>query len=379
MPPLPPSPQSPINVAVLGFGLAGRVFHAPFVSAVPGLRLHTIVQRHGDEAATAYPEATTGVRIARSASDVFADPAIDLVVVGTPNETHFTLAQAALHAGKHVVVDKPLATSGDEIVSLIRLAQAQNLLLAPFHNRRWDGDFLTTQQMLSAGTLGRLVTFASRFDRFRPVTRSHAWKESDHPGNGLLFDLGPHLVDQALALFGTPLSLTASVRHEREGTAIEDAFDLTLAFPNGLRALLGATVIAAEPAPRFLLHGTSGSYRKFGVDPQEPALVAGARVPSIGSAEPWLREPETSFGQLALCPDPVRAPSTLTYTRPETQPGDYRGFYRNVLAAIRSAEPLTVRPIDAWRAVRVLELARQSSHEERTLPVDLTPPAGLLE
>ena len=140
-------PQT-VNVAVIGFGLAGRVFHAPFVNAVPGLRLHTIVQRHGDEASKAYPETTTGVRIARTVDEVLADPAIELVVVGTPNGTHFPLAEAALQAGKHVVVDKPLATSSGEIVSLTRLARAQGRLLAPFHNRRWDGDFLTVRQLL---------------------------------------------------------------------------------------------------------------------------------------------------------------------------------------------------------------------------------------
>ena len=368
-----------VNVAVIGFGLAGRVFHAPFVSAVPGLHLHTIVQRHGDEASKAYPETTTGVRIARTADEVLADPAIDLIVVGTPNETHFPLAEAALRAGKHVVVDKPLATSSDEIVALARLARRQGRLLAPFHNRRWDGDFLAVRELLGSGKLGRLVTFSSRFDRFRPVMRSHSWKESDDAGNGLLFDLGPHLGDQVLALFGTPLSLAASVRRERERTAIEDAFDLVLTYANGLRALLGATVIAAEPAPRFLLHGTHGSYSQYGVDPQEPALVAGAHVPVLGSAEPWPPARDQRRGELAICPDPAKAPSVLVHTTPETRGGDYRLFYRNVLDSLEGAAPLAVQPVDAWRAVRLLELARQSSREERTLPVDLTPPPGLVE
>ncbi len=367
-------PPQEISVAVLGFGLAGRVFHAPFVSAVPGLRLAAIVQRHGDEASKAYPEASTGVRVARSVAEVIEDPAIDLIVVGTPNETHFPLALAALRAGKHVVVDKPLATSSAEIAALIELARRQNRVLAPFHNRRWDGDFLTVQQLLADRTLGRLVTFSSRFDRFRPVTRSGTWKEASHPGNGILFDLGPHLVDQALTLFGTPDTLTASVRRERDGTEIEDAFDLTLEFPDGLRALLGATVIAAEPAPRFLLHGTHGSFRKFGVDPQEPALVAGAHVPQLGAAELWLREPKEHFGELTIAPDPANAPTTLIHTRPETQTGDYRGFYNNVVAAVRGEQPLPVSPEDAWRAIRLLELARQSSQEQRTLRVDLSPP-----
>ena len=223
------------------------------------------------------------------------------------------------------------------------------------------------------------MTFSSRFDRFRPVLRPHSWKESSDPGNGLLFDLGPHLVDQALALFGTPLSLTASVRREREGTVIEDAFDLVLAYPDGLRASLGATVIAAEPAPRFLLHGTHGSYSQHGVDPQEPALVSGAHLPRLGSGEPWPPADGQRRGELAICPDPAKAPSELLQTTPETKDGDYRLFYRNVLEAVQGTGRLAVTPVDAWRAVRLLELARQSSREERTLPVDLTPPPGLLE
>ena len=284
-----------IAVAVIGFGLAGRVFHAPFVSAVPGLHLTAIVQRTGDQAAAAYPEATTGVRILRTVDEALSDPAIQLVVVATPNETHFTLAKSALAAGKHVVIDKPFAATSAEASELASLAQAGKRILAPFHNRRWDGDFLTVKQLLAEQVLGRLVTMHSHFDRFRPSPRSGTWKEATGDANGMLFDLGPHLVDQALALFGTPDTITASVRREREGTAIEDAFDILLEFGK-LRVALSASMIAAAASPRFLLHGTEGSYRKFGLDPQEPTLVAGGKVPSLSSGDEWLREPESAWG-----------------------------------------------------------------------------------
>ena len=354
-----------IQVGVIGYGLAGRVFHAPFVSAVPGFSLAAIVARHGDEAARAWP----GAGILRSADEAFASPELDLIVVATPNETHFDLARRALEAGKHVVVDKPFAASSAQARELIALATQRSLVLAPFHNRRWDGDFLTVKQLLAQGTLGRLVSYESHFDRFRPIPRAATWKESAGDSNGLLMDLGPHLVDQALALFGAPGSLIASVRRDREGTGIEDAFDLWLEY-DGFHALLRSTMIAADASARFLLHGTQGSYRKFGVDPQEPALVAGASVPPLGDARAWLAEEASAWGELTVAPDPAQ-PQNLVRSRVETAPGDYRGFYSNVRDAVRGVAPLAVTAEDAERTLRLLELARESSREGERLAVDL--------
>ncbi|MEO6910137.1 MAG: Gfo/Idh/MocA family oxidoreductase, partial [Edaphobacter sp.] len=341
----------------------GRVFHAPFVSAVPGLKLEVIVQRRGDEAAKAYPEA----RILRSFEEALADTAIQLVVIGTPNETHFDLAKQALHAGKHVVIDKPFAATSAQAKELIELAAARKLVLAPFHNRRWDGDFLTVRTLLEQKALGRLVTFESHFDRFRPLARGTTWKESGNPANGMLFDLGPHLVDQALALFGSPQAITASVRKDRDVTEIEDAFDITLHYDR-LLAHCRATILACDAAPRFLLHGTHGSFKKYGLDPQEPALVAGAKVPRQGDPAKWLLEDEANWGTLTVAPDPA-APGILTRTRIQTELGDYRGYYANVRDAINGAAQLAVKPEDAYRVVRLLEMARESSAEGRTLAV----------
>jgi predicted dehydrogenase len=352
-----------IGVAVIGFGLAGRVFHAPFVSAVPGLKLEAIVQRKGDEAGKAYPKA----RILRSVDEALLDNSISLIVVGTPNETHFDLARRALAAGKHVVIDKPFAASSSEARQLIEIATEKKLVLAPFHNRRWDGDFLTLRKILDSGALGRLVTFESHFDRFRPLPREATWKEASNAANGMLFDLGPHLVDQAVALFGAPQAITASVRRDRDKTEIEDAFDIVLRYP-GMLAICRATMLAAEPAPRFLVHGTLGSFRKYGLDPQEPALVGGATVPVMGDSREWLAEPESAWGTLVVAPNPAE-PGQLNRTTVKTELGDYRGYYANVRDAILGTSPLAVTPEEGFRVIRLLEMARESSVEGKTLEV----------
>ena len=354
-----------IGVAVVGFGLGARVFHCPFVSAVPGLSLKAIVQRSGDQAGAAYPETD----ILRSVGDLLARKDIELVVVSTPNETHFPLARQALEAGKHVVIDKPFAATSAEARSLIELAQEMGLLVVPFHNRRWDGDFLTVKKVLAGGKLGRLVSFESHFDRFRPVPRT-GWKEAEDASHGLLFDLGPHLVDQCLALFGPPKTVTASVRKDRDGSKIEDAFDIALAYSSqngeGLIAWCRSSMLACDASPRFLLHGTAGSFKKYGLDPQEPALVAGAKPPELGSPELWLEEDKMHWGTLTIAPVPSD-PAMLNKTVVMTEPGDYRLYYANVRDAILGTAGLTVSAEDGFEVVRTLELARLSSNEGRTV------------
>jgi predicted dehydrogenase len=359
-----------IGVGVIGFGLGGRIFHAPFVDAVPGLRLASVLQRRGDEAARAYP----ATQIVRSLDEMLADKTIDLVVVTTPNATHFELARQALEAGKHVVIDKPFAATSEEALKLGQLAKRQGRLAIPFHNRRWDGDFLTVKKLIADGAVGRLVTFESHFDRFRPAPRAGIWQEAENPANGMLFDLGPHLVDQALGLFGLPDSITASVRSDRDGTEIEDAFDITLSYPRangkGLLAHCRTSYLACDNSPRFLLHGTRGSFRKHGLDPQEPALVGGARLPKLGSPEVWLQEGESAWGTLTVAPNPA-APDKLVESRVKTELGDYRGFYANVRDAILGKAPPALTAEDGFRVIRMLELARQSSAEGRTLKVEV--------
>jgi predicted dehydrogenase len=369
-----PAPETPVPIrtAVLGYGLAGRVFHCPFVAAVPGLELSAIVVGNPDRAASAaarYPNA----RILPNAEAAFADPAIDLIVLATPNDTHFELAAAALKAGKHVVIDKPFAATSAEARELIDLAASLGKVIAPFHNRRFDGDFLTVKQLIADGTLGRVVQVISRFDRYRPLQRPNTWKEVGGPASGNLFDLGPHLVDQAVALFGLPTHITANVRHERDATAIDDAAEVLLDFtlPSGkqLRYTCGESMLAADPAPRFRVHGTLGSYTKFGVDQQEPALIGGAVPPPLGNDAPWFHEPEANWGMLTLGTK-LTEPVELSRAKHPTAPGDYRLYYANVRDAIRGEAPLAIPSEDGFRIVKLLELAVQSSNEQRTLPVD---------
>ncbi len=359
-----------IRVGVVGYGLAGRVFHCPFVSAVPGLSLEAIVQRSGESAAEVYPQA----RILRSAEEAIGDPAIDLIVVATPNETHEELARKALAAGKHVVVDKPLAPTAEAIRGLIATAHAAGKKLIPFHNRRWDGDFLTLQALVGEGKLGRVVKVSSHMDRYRPLRREGTWKEQGGEAQGLLQDLGPHLLDQAVVLFGMPQRLTASVRRDREGTAVEDAFDVVLTYDRDgheLRFEVHGTMLAADPAPRFRAHGTAGSYTKFGLDPQEPHLVAeGRHPPQMGSSVPWIAEAESAWGVLTKCADPEK-PGELTRTAVPTWVGDYRLFYAGVRDALLGKGEVPVRAEDALRVAELIALARRSSAEGRTVEVVL--------
>ncbi len=242
----------------------------------------------------------------------------------------------------------------------------------PFHNRRWDGDFLTLQALLRQGAVGRPVVLRSRFDRFRPTPREGTWKETAGVQNGLLMDLGPHVVDQALLLFGRPRTVAASVRTDRGGSVITDAFDAVLEFEydgQPVRVELGATMLAAVAEPRFRLRGTRGEFVKFGVDPQEPKIVAGAVVPAVGSGEDWLTEAEGEWGVLTTAADSAK-PAELERRTVATERGDYRTFYEAVGAAIRrGAEPPT-RPRDAVRVARLLDLAVESARTGRTLTID---------
>ena len=351
-----------IRTGLIGFGLGGRVFHAPFISVTPGMELTAVVQRGPwkqpfPSASEQYP----GVRIVGSVEELLAIEELDLIVISTPNESHFSLCHAALSAGKHVVIDKPITTSSEEARQLIDLAESKNLIFAPFQNRRFDADFRTVERILDSGRLGRLVTFRAHFDRFRPGIRPNTWKESGAPVNGLLFDLGPHLADQPLALFGKPDFVTGSVRTDRDNSAIEDAFDIRLDYPR-VTVHLSSSMIAASASPRFLLHGTNGSFLKYGLDPQEPALLAGQRPTVDGE---WLCEPESAWGTLVL------ADSASGGTHSEVVPsetGDYRLFFANVRDAITGKAALTIPAIHGLRITRALELARQSSAEKRSLP-----------
>ena len=340
-----------INVGLVGFGFAGRTFHAPVISAVSGLRLAAIAQRTGDEASQIYPQA----RLVRSVDEMLSDHKIDVIVIATPNQSHFPLAKQCLEQERHVVVDKPFTTTSAEARTLVQLAQARNKVLSVYHNRRWDGDFQTVRKLLAEGSVGRVVIYESHFDRFRPELKKGAWREKNDPGSGVLFDLGSHLIDQAFTLFGVPDAIEADVRIERSGAAVDDAFDVTLFYPDK-RALLRATMLANISGARFTLHGTSGSYVKHGMDPQEEALKGG-HAPGDSA---WGIESRGNWGELTLA-----VAGKNFARRVPTLAGDYRGFYENVRDAIEKGAPLAVKPVDALNVIIGLELALQSSREGR--------------
>jgi scyllo-inositol 2-dehydrogenase (NADP+) len=344
-----------INVGLIGFGLAGRSFHAPVISAVPGLRLAAILQRTGSEAAVAYPDA----RIVRSLDELLAIPDIRLIVIATPNETHAPFARACLAAGRDVVVDKPFATSYEEAADLVQFAQKSGRFLTVYQNRRYDGDFQAIRKLIAGGTLGRIVRFETNYDRFRPNLKPNAWREQQVPGAGILFDIGPHLIDHAMVLFGLPEAVTADIRIEREGGLADDAFDIMFSYPNSMRAVLSSNILAATQRPRFLFFGTKGAFLKQTFDPQEMNLRRG----QIPKDAPWGAEPEENWGLLTLSDG-----TNLTQRRIPSATGDYRDYYANVRdVLLGEAEPAVTLPF-ALNVMRALELSRESNARHCTIP-----------
>src|SRR5438094_3744755 len=337
-----------LNVGLIGFGFSGRVFHAPVIRAVDGLRLTTIVQRHG----TPDPR-YSDVEVVRSVEELLTGT-IDLVVIATPNTSHHPIAQQCLLAERHVVIDKPFTTTLREAEELIRLGAARRRVLSAYQNRRYVGDFVTLRNLPSEGVRGRVTLFESHFDRFRPELRPGAWREQAQPGSGIWFDLGPHLLDQALVLFGTPQAVSADIRVEREGAAADDAFDVTLHYP-GMRALLRASMLALSPGPTFAAHGTKGSFVKYGLDPQEAALKSG-RTPDESH---WDSEPPEQYGR-PTTPEGTRTVPTI--------PASFTQYYENIRDAILGKTQPAVTPEQVLNVMRGLELAVASSRKRCVLP-----------
>jgi predicted dehydrogenase len=341
-----------IRAGLIGFGMGSRVFHAPLLTSVEGIELAAVMERTSNKAVERYP----GITVYRSLPEMLADSSLGLFVVTTPNGTHYAIAKEILAAGRNVVVDKPMTVTSAEAVELIALARERNVLLAPFQNRRWDSDFLTVRQLLSEGSLGRLVSFESRFDRWRPVPLTERlWKENSEAGGGTLLDLGPHLGDQALALFGKPEAVSADVRREKDAPGphpgVDDSIEIRLRYPS-LVVALGANSLSLPAAPRFHLRGTKGSYWKTGVDPQEAALTKLTRIDDPD----WGHEPAANWGTLYVGIDGG------SVSRPvPALVGDYRLYYAAIRDALLGKSPAPVTGIDGWRVARLLEYALESS------------------
>ena len=345
-----------ISVGLIGYGMAGRVFHAPVIQSVPNLRLKKVVERHTNEAPKRYP----WVEVVPDAAALLQDEEIKLVVIATPNISHFDLARQSLEAGKHVVVEKPFTTTSGQADELIDLARRQNKVISVNHNRRWDGDFQTVKKVLEGRLLGRLVEYESHFDRFRNNPSPNAWREEEGPGSGILFDLGSHLIDQALVLFGVPQMITADIRIQREFAKAADSFELILHYED-LKVTLKAGMLVREQSPRFILHGTEGAFVKYGLDPQEEALKRG-----LTPSEPdWGNEPREQWGTL------MQAGGLDFEGKVETIAGCYQCFYQNIVDVIGGRAELAVKPEEARSTIRIIELAMESSEQKRTVQVAL--------
>jgi predicted dehydrogenase len=319
------------------------------------MELACILERRGTRAQEKYP----GIRVVRTLDEMLADKQIQLCVIATPNDSHFDLTRACLLADRDVVVDKPFAPTLRESQELVRLAAERGRLITVYQDRRWDGDFGTIKQIVQSGRLGTIVEYECRYDRFRPEPKPNAWREkADQPGSGVLFDLGPHVIDQALVLFGEPKSITASAFCERATSQVDDSFDVCMEYPQ-LRAMGRARIIAYAPGPHFLIHGTNGSFVKYGMDPQEARLRADNYPQGTDWGTDWGVEPEELWGTLSLVGEPA--------VKIKTDRGDYRGFYANVRDAIETKSPLDVTPEQALRTMRAVILAHKSSREKRTV------------
>ncbi|MFH7595150.1 Gfo/Idh/MocA family oxidoreductase [Streptomyces racemochromogenes] len=362
-PRIPQTPGTPLRVALIGYGLAGSVFHAPLVSATEGLVLDTVVTSDPGRQAQARA-AHPGVRVAATADALWeragdAEDPLGLVVIASPNKTHVPLATAALTAGIPVVVDKPLAATAAEARELAALAERTGTFLSVFQNRRWDNDFLTVRRLLADGELGEIQRFESRYERWRPQLKG-GWRESGAPEEigGLLYDLGSHVVDQALVLFGPAVRVYAETDVRRPGAEADDDTFIALTHANGVRSHLYVSATAAQLGPRFRVLGSRAGYVKYGLDPQEAALREGLR-PGGPDGAAWGEEPEHLWGRVGSGESPLTGGGDPV----PTVPGDYPAYYAAVAEALRTGGPAPVTAHEAADCLAVLEAARTSSHE----------------
>ncbi|MEK8047996.1 oxidoreductase [Ideonella sp. LYT19W] len=355
----------PVRAALLGYGFAGRTFHAPLLRTTPGLVIQAVASRQAEQV-----RADLGAHVAVDADPlaVVARPDVDLVVIATPNHTHAPLATAALQAGKAVVVDKPFALTTAEAADVVALAAARQQLLSVFHNRRWDGDFLTVAGLLASGQLGRITHAVMHFDRFRAQVRAR-WREAAGPGGGLYIDLMPHLVDQAVQLFGWPTGIQGDIAAQRDGAQADDFAHLQLRYARRLRVDLHASALAAFAGPRFVLHGTRGGYRKWGLDAQEDHLKAGL-LPDPAHPQAWGVDPNP--GELLLADDPQQPDALRAQTWP-TLPGRYPDYYAAVVATLTGDAPNPVPATEALGVMQLMDLGRQSAALQQALPVGPRP------
>jgi scyllo-inositol 2-dehydrogenase (NADP+) len=343
--------MTPVNTAICSFGMSGRVFHAPFLHVSPQFQLYSVWEREKNLASQIYP----GVRVCRTLEELLADAAVELVIVNTPNYTHFDYARQALLAGKHVILEKPFTVTEAEGLALIALAKKADRKLTSFQSRRFDSDYRTVRRVVDSGVLGKIVEAEFRYDRYTPALSPKVHKETPGPGRGLLYDLGSHLIDQALQLFGDPVSVFADIFIIREHSLVDDYMEVLLFYP-GMRVRIRSSYLVREPVPSYDVNGHLGTFLKSRTDVQERHLLAGEMPGGPG----WGVEPETERGLLHTERD-----GKVIREYVPTEKGNYMDFFTGVYEAIRHDRPLPVTAEEAVRIIRVIEKAYESVREKK--------------
>jgi predicted dehydrogenase len=345
--------SKPIVTALTSFGMSGQVFHAPVVSAHHGFQLKYILERSKENSKEKYSAST----IARSYDEILQDPTVELVIVNTPNYLHYAMTKEALLAGKNVIVEKPFTVYEKEAVELIKLANEKNLILSVYHNKRLEGEFKTVQKIINEKLLGNIEVFETRFDRYRPEIGTKKWKEELNPGAGLLYDLGPHMIDQVLVLFGIPLTVEADLQVQRQGGKVVDYFKITLQYKN-MQAIVTAGMFAKGEVLKYFIKGDKGIYSKYGNDPQEEMLKQGHSPLMQG----WGEEPKEQWGKIQSMSGEIQIIPTL--------PGTYMDFYTSIYDTIRNNIQPIIAAEEALLTIRIIELAYES--HDLGLPVPLS-------
>ena len=345
--------SSPIITALLSYGMSGEIFHAPFLSIHHGFQLKAVVERSKKKINERYPQ----VASIKDKSEVLNDSSIELVIVNTPNETHYPFVKEVLNAGKHVVVEKPFTVTSSEAEELIALAKSNNKILTVFQSRRFDGDFKTVQQVVKEGLVGKIVEFETHYDRFRNYIEPNTWKEEAKPGTGILYNLGSHMLDQVLVLFGKPNEVDARICIQRRDGAVDDFYDIRLSYTD-LLVIVKSSYLVREQGPRYIIHGTQGSFVKYGIDPQEQDLKDG----KLPNGNGWGKEDEQWWGKLNSTINGVHVEKKI-----ETLPGNYKEFYDNLYDAIRHRKTLSVKPEEAKEVIRLIEVCYESNRLKKAI------------
>lgn len=343
-----------IKVGLVGFGMSGQLFHAPFIDVNKNFELKKVVERHNQDSKEYYPD----VEIVKSFDELLLDNEIQLIVITTPNIFHYEQTKKALLAGKYVVIEKPFTPTAKEAQELIDLSVKQKRQIFVFQNRRWDGDFLTIKKMLQANLFGKLLEYEAHFDRYTPKLNKNPWREADDPAGGNLYDLGTHLIDQAVCLFGLPKSVWADIRTQREGSKVDDAFEIILNYSE-LKVTLKAGMMVREEGPRFILNGSKGSFVKYGIDPQEEDLENGFSPDNTG----WGEDFHDQYGFLNTEIDGLIFKGNI-----QTLPGSYQKFYENVFDVLDKKIEAIIKPEEARDVIRIIELAFKCNRLGKVLP-----------